>query len=165
MTTLNTIYRSRKFFLCVHQASKGMVGFEKAEERFTKFTYFQYGSGKLHILEGENFKSYDCEGIKKLYNLSEYINMNVVCQATENSRFISFNPWRKDENWNGRMIDSSEKIIKSEYDYSCIVCFEDKLSINNQEVSELSYVDLRKGIEYNIQIPENCYAAIFELCS
>lgn len=168
MTTLNTIYKSRKFFLCVHQCKDNLIGFEPSKERLTHFTFLSYGHGKFHFF----YENYDDEmqtveknDEKQLYDLREYIDCNVVARSKSNSKIISFNSWRKTDRWEGRLINYNEKTIQSNYNYSCLVCFEGKCSVNNKELRELDVADLVKGREYNISLEENCYIGLFELTS
>ena len=79
-----------------------------------------------------------------------------------NTKVISFNPWRKAEEWSGRLI--TENMVKSEYDYSCVVCFEGTCTINGKQIDEMQYANLKKDKEYSVEIPEDCYVGLFELC-
>jgi len=168
MTTLNTIYRSRKFFLCVHQCKDNLIGYESSKERLTHFTFLSYGHGKFYFF----YENYDDEmqlveenEEKQLYDLRKYINCNVVARSKSNSKIISFNSWRKTDQWNARLINKEEKTIKSNHDYSCLVCFEGNCTINNKELNEFDVADLVKDKEYNISLKENCYIGLFELVS
>lgn len=162
--TNNKTLRSKKFFLCIHQATEKMIGFESAEERFTKFTFFAYGKGKFHAFYDDEVKSFVSGKPKTLLDLREYQNCSVVCQAEESTKFISFNPWKKEDLWKARLIDKGEKSIESSYDYSCIICFEGNCKINGKDFKELDVADLKKNVEYSVDIQDNCFLGFFELC-
>jgi hypothetical protein len=162
--SLNTTYRSKKFFLCIHQAPKGCIGFEKSEERFTQFTYLEYGYGRFYVIKDGNVIQKEGGGSGILFNLKDYVNSHVVCESLENSKFISFNPWRKDGNWTARLIEKNERIISSNASYSCIVCLRGSCIVNGNNFAQYDYSDLKQNVEYSIDILENSDVGLFELC-
>lgn len=165
MTTLNTTHRARKFFLCVHQTSSDSIGFEKVEDRFTQFTYLCYGHGKFHFFFDDDIVTVDGQTPRKLYDLRKYVNCNVVIQTKMNSRIISFNPWRKNQEWVGRLLDKNEKIIKTDKEYACIVCFEGNPIINGKEFKELDFADIVKNNQYTVEMEDDANIGFFELVS
>lgn len=163
MTSFNRTYRAPKFFLCTHTTPDKTIGFEKSEDRFTQFTYLAYGHGKFHFFYEDKIKTIDGMDIKKLYDLRQYINCNVVSETKMDSKIISFNSWRKNETWNGRLIDKDEKIILTNNTYTCVVCFEGETIINGHKLKELDFADLLMNKKYEIEILDNSYVALFEL--
>lgn len=162
MTTFNRTYRSPKFFLCVHHTEEAEVGFEPAEERFSHFSFICRGGGRFHALENGRFISHDSMEPKKLFPVGRYINCNVVGESDENTRVISFNSWKKTDKWEGKLLESGS--VSSDKAYSCIVCLEGSCTVNGKEIGELDYADLVQGKEYPIEVHENSYVGLFELC-
>ena len=118
MITFNRTYRSPKFFLCAHHATVDYIGFEPAHERFSQFTFLSYGEGKFYAFDGKGVEEFDSNSPKTLFDVRKHLNYDVVAQSKANTKVISFNPWRKEEEWSGRLI--TENMVKSEYDYSCV---------------------------------------------
>ena len=58
----------------------------------------------------------------------------------------------------------SELTISSSKSYSCVLCFEGTCNINGKDIEELNYANLIQGKEYPINIPQDSYVALFELC-
>lgn len=164
-TTLNKTYRSKKFFLCVHQTPDKEIGFEKCDERFTQFTYLSYGYGKFHFFYDDKIETIDGKITKHLYDLRQYVNCSVVAETKMDSKIISFNPWRKEEYWEGRLIDKSEKVITTDNDYACVICFEGNCMVNRKTFKELDFADIIKNKEYKVEIPDSTYIGLFELVS
>ncbi len=162
MTTFNRTYRSPKFFLCVHHATGDYIGFEPSHERFSQFTFLSYGEGKFYAFDGEGVEEFKSNVPKTLFDVRKHLNYDVVGQSKANTKVISFNPWRKEEEWNGRLITGG--MIQSEWEYSCIVCFEGTCTINGKQIDEMQYANLKKDKEYPVEIPEGCYVGLFELC-
>ena len=44
-------------------------------------------------------------GGEELLDLREHKTPSIVIRSTSDYKFISFNPWRKEINWSGRLID------------------------------------------------------------
>jgi hypothetical protein len=162
MTTFNRTYRSPKFFMCVHHTEEAHIGFEPAEERFSHFSFICRGGGKFHALVNGKFESHDSMEVKKLFPVGKYINCNVVGETNKNTRAISFNSWNKNDKWEGRLLESG--IVSSNKRYACIVCLEGSCTVNGKEIVEMQYADLKIEKEYPIEIHENSYVALFELC-
>ena len=162
MTTFNRTYRSPKFFLCTHVSEEDHIHFESMEERFSHFTFICYGKGKGYAFDGDDMEIVDSGEPKTLMNVSKHINYSVVGQAKANTKIISFNSWKKDDRWDGRLIN--ENVVKSDKDYSCLVCLEGSVIVNGKEINEMQYANLVKGKEYSINILENSYVGLFELC-
>lgn len=162
MTTFNRTYRSPKFFMCVHHTEEAHVGFEPAEERFSHFSFICKGSGRFHALVDGEFISHTSIGTKKLFPVGKYINCNVVGETDENTRAISFNSWNKNDKWEGRLLESGT--VSSDKKYACIVCLEGSCLVNGKEIAEMEYADLKLDKEYPIEIKEDSYVALFELC-
>ena len=78
------------------------------------------------------------------------------------TKCISFNIWDKNQNWNGKMLETGK--IKSDKEYSCIIAFEGSCTVNGKEIMEMDYADLKKSKEYDIIVPEDSSIAFFELC-
>ena len=85
----------------------------------------------------------------------------VVIKAKGNYRIISFNSWRQDEIWQGRLLDKNEVEISSKHLYSTLVCFKGTLKINDKEVPEMTYVELKQNKIYNID-SSNSFVGLFE---
>ena len=162
MTTFNRTYRSPKFFLCTHVTEEDYLGFEPVKERFSHFTFLCYGIGKVYAFNGDDVEVIDSGEPKTLMDVSKHINYSVVGQAKANTKIISFNSWKKDDRWDGRLIN--ENVVKSDRDYSCLVCLEGSVIVNGKEINEMQYANLLKGKEYPINILENSYVGLFELC-
>ena len=162
MTTFNRTYRSPKFFLCTHVTEEDYLGFESSENRFSYFTFLCYGKGKVYAFDGDDVEIIDSTKPKTLINVSRIINYSVVGQAKANTKIISFNSWKKDNKWDGRLIN--ENMVRSDRDYACLVCLEGSVIVNGNEINEMQYANLVKGKEYPINIPKNSYVGLFELC-
>ena len=96
-----------------------------------------------------------------LLDLRKFIDSSVVGQATENYRIISFNSWKKNQVWKGRLLGQNETQISSQHSYSTLVCFQGTFKINGKEVPELSYVELKQNKIYNIDSSDS-FVGIFE---
>ena len=150
MTTYNRHYRSKKFFICVHSGEKNTIGFEHESNR----TYYAFDNeGNISTVKGN--------GKEELLDLREHKNSSVVIRSTSDYKFISFNPWRKEIKWDGRLIDKSETQIKSTRSYSCLIAFKNSFKINNIEIPEMSCVDLDTDREYEIEIGDS-FVGFFE---
>jgi hypothetical protein len=101
-------------------------------------------------------------GPKKLFSVKEYINCNVVGELNENTRIIFFNSWNKNDNWEGRLIETGT--VSSTQKYAAIVCLEGSCTIDGKEIRELEYADLNPNKEYSVNISEDSYVGLFELC-
>ena len=44
------------------------------------------------------------------------------------------------------------------------MCIRDSCNINGKDIKELNYANLIQGKEYPINIPQDSYVALFELC-
>tara|TARA_B100001093_G_scaffold276092_1_gene263860 strand:+ start:4875 stop:5366 length:492 start_codon:yes stop_codon:yes gene_type:complete len=163
MSTFNRTYRSSKFFLCIHTTDEYHIALEKAENRFTHFSFICWGAGKLHIMKEGKFETIESMGIKNLFDVSDIINCNVVGETYEKTKAISFNSWKKNDKWNGRILKTGK--IKSDKHYSCVIAFEGSCKINGKEINEMDYADLKQSKEYDIIVPDNSSIAFFELCS
>jgi len=163
VNTFNRTYRAPKFFLCTHTTSGPAVGFEPAEERFTHFIFLCRGGGRLHALIDGKFETFESFEPKKLFDLRPGINYNIVGEVDAHSRNISFNSWKKDDKWEGRLL--TDGTVTSSKNYSCLVCLEGSCIVNGKEIKELEYADLVKDKEYPITIGEDSYVALFELCN
>jgi len=162
MTTFNRTYRSPKFFLCVHHTEEAHVGFEPAQERFSHFSFICRGSGRFHALVDGEFVSHTSMGVKELFPVGKYINCNVVGESDENTRAISFNSWNKNDKWEGRLIETGT--VSSTQRYAAIVCLEGSCTVDGKEIQELEYANLKPNKEYSINISEDSYVGLFELC-
>ena len=162
MTTFNRTYRSPKFFLCTHVSEEDHIHFESMEERFSHFTFICYGKGKGYAFDGDDMEIVDSGQPKTLMDVGKYINCSMVGQSKANTKIISFNSWKKDDIWDGRLV--TENVVKSDKDYACLVCFEGSVIVNGKEINEMQYANLIKGKEYPINISENSYVGLFELC-
>ena len=163
MSTFNRTYRAPKFFLCVHTTAEYHIELEKAENRHTHYCTVMRGEGTLHVQRDGKFERINLpvDGKKKLVDVSDSINCNVVGESFENTKFICFNSWKKTNKWNAKMLDTGT--IKSEKEYSCIIAFEGSCSINGKNINEMEYADLKKSKEYDIIISDNSSIAFFEL--
>ena len=160
--TFHTTYRSPKFFICVHVTHHSELQFESAVNRHTFYTYVVHGKGIYCCFDGKNAETFEFLEEKKLFDLRKYTKSSIVGTNYIDSEIISFNPWRKNENWDGKLLDKDIKTVKSDKDYACLVCFEGNFNINGKEVPKLSYVNLIKGKEYPIEIRDS-YVGMFEL--
>ena len=93
MTTFNRTYRTPKFFLCVHTTAEYHIELEKAENRHTHYCTVMRGEGTLHVQRDGKFERINLpvDGKKKLVDVSDSINCNVVGESFENTKFICFN--------------------------------------------------------------------------
>ena len=164
MTTFNRTYRAPKFFLCVHHTEEEHVVFEPAEERFSHFSFISRGGGRLHALVDGKFDSNTSMsvGVKKLFTVKQFINCNVVGELNENTRIIFFNSWHKNDNWEGRLIETGT--VSSIQKYAAIVCLEGSCTIDGKEIRELEYANLKPNKEYSVKLSEDSYVGLFELC-
>ena len=161
MTTFNRIYRAPKFHLCVHTGNEDHIGFEASEHRRTQYTFVSYGTGTYHAFTGDDHDVISNNGEEELLDLRKYIGSSVVIKAKGNYRIISFNSWRQNEIWQGRLLDQNEVEISSKHLYSTLVCFKGTLKINDKEVPEMTYVELKQNKIYNIDSSSSC-VGLFE---
>jgi len=162
MTTYNRHYRSKKFFLCVHTGEKNTIGFEHASNRHTHFCFVDHGTGTYYVFDdNDNFTVVKGSGKEELLDLREYKNSSVVIRSKSDYKSISFNPWRKEHDWNGRLIDKNETKIKGTRFYSCLIALKNSFRIDGVEIPEMSCVDLDADREYEIEIG-NSFVGFFE---
>tara|TARA_R100000388_G_scaffold91810_1_gene74155 strand:+ start:579 stop:1073 length:495 start_codon:yes stop_codon:yes gene_type:complete len=164
MNTFNRTYRSPKFFLCAYHCAKGSITTEPVEECLSQFTFVYYGKGTSYNVDGDEVIVNNIIGDRSLIDVRKYIDYTSFGIYHEDTRIISFNSWKKTDKWEGRLIDRSESTISSNKSYSCIVCFEGTCSINDKDIGELNYANLIQGKEYPINIPQDSYVVLFELC-
>lgn len=162
MTTYNRHYRSKKFFLCVHTGEKGTIGFEHKDNRLSIFSFVHHGSGVYHAFNDDGeISTIRGNGENNLIDLRQHKYSSVVMHASSDYKFISFNPWRKESNWNARLVDKKETQIKSTRLYSCLIALKNSFKINGIEIPEMSCVDLDLDREYEIEIG-NGFVGFFE---
>ena len=164
MNTFNRHYRSPKFFLCSYHCAKGSTTTEHVGECLSQFGFLYYGSGTCYNTNGNEVFVNNLKGDKSLIDVRKYINFTNFGIYHEDTRVISFNSWKKTDKWEGRLIDRSELTISSSKNYSCVLCFEGNCNINGKDIGELNYADLIRGKEYPINIPQDSYVGLFELC-
>lgn len=160
--TNHKLIKARKFALCIHQASKDMIDIERSEHRFSYYTYLEYGNALFYVLDGLNPFCIAMDSPKTLYDLKQYVNNDIVGKALENTRAISFNPYRLNEKWDGKLIKTSGEIF-SDKSYSAIISLEGDFTIDGHKFSQYDYAELTQNKKYNIEIPEGSYAGLFEL--
>ena len=161
MTTFNRTYRTPKFFLCIHTTDEYHIQLEKSKNRFCHYSFLIKGGGTLHVLKDGNFEANLPIGIKKLIDVSKTINCNVVGETFQNTKLISFNSWKKTNEWNGKMLSTG--IVKSKKNYSCVIVFEGSCKLNGRDIKEMEYADLKQSKEYDIIVSDNSSVAFFEL--
>ncbi len=162
MTTFNRTYRSPKFHLCVHTTNDYHIGYDPAEERYSHYSFLSCGGGRYHALVNGKFETHEVTEPKQLLYVGNYMNSHMVGECFQNTRIITFNSWRKNEKWDGRLIDSGK--ISSSNSYSCLICYEGSCEVNGKIISELEYADLEKDKEYTVAVRQDSYVALFELC-
>ena len=162
MTTFNRTYRAPKFHLCVHTTDDYHVGYDPAENRYSHYSFLSHGGGRYHALVDGKFETHETTEPKQLIYVGNYMNSHMVGECFENTRIITFNSWRKNEKWEGRLIDSG-KIISSN-SYSSLICFEGSCEVNGKTIGELEYADLEENKEYTITVNQDSYVGLFELC-
>ena len=133
MTTFNRTYRAPKFHLCVHTTDDYHVGYDPAENRYSHYSFLSHGGGRYHALVDGKFETHETTEPKQLIYVGNYMNSHMVGECFENTRIITFNSWRKNEKWEGRLIDSG-KIISSN-SYSSLICFEGSCEVNGKTIS------------------------------
>ena len=65
------------------------------------------------------------------------------------------------KHWQGRLLDQNEVEISSKHLYSTLVCFKGTLKINDKEVQEMTYVELKQNKIYNIDSSDS-FVGLFE---
>ena len=63
--------------------------------------------------------------------------------------------------YRGRLLYQNEVEISSKHLYSTLVCFKGTLKINDKEVPEMTYVELKQNKIYNID-SSNSFVGLFE---
>lgn len=145
------------FTLCVNIGEKGYVLAEHPDERYTIFYYALYGSGKI----GKIFESdYILIESKKLTDVREYINSEVIFHAHEDFCLIGFNTMDKNTNWNPKILDKNIKIVKEDRK-SILICLDGNMIVNDKKFKRYNYASLVVGKEYNIEIDQDSMAVIF----
>ena len=119
------------------------------------------GTGTYHAFTGDDHDVITNNGEEELLDLRKYIGSSVVIKAKGNYRIISFNSWRQNEIWQGRLLDQNEVEISSKHLYSTLVCFKGTLKINDKEVPEMTYVELKQNKIYNIDSSDS-FVGLFE---
>ena len=164
MSTFNRTYRTPKFFLCVHTTDEHHIELEKADNRFPHYSIVLRGGGTFYVLRDGNFNPdyvFTPDNLKKLVDVSDSINNNVGGETFENTKLISFNSWRKTNQWNAKLLDTGT--IKSNQEYSCVIVLQGSCNLNGKDINEMEYADLKKSKEYDIIVRDNSSIAIFEL--
>ena len=115
MTTFNRTYRAPKFHLCVHTTDDYHVGYDPAENRYSHYSFLSHGGGRYHALVDGKFETHETTEPKQLIYVGNYMNSHMVGECFENTRIITFNSWRKNEKWEGRLIDSGKIISSNSY--------------------------------------------------
>ena len=164
MNIFNRTYRSPKFYLCATHCPKGSTSSELADNCFSQFTFVYYGKGTSYNVDGDEVIINSMIGDRSFLDIRKYINHTSFGIYHEDTRVVAFNSWTKNEKWEGRIIDRNESIISSDKSYSCIVCFEGSCNVNGKDIGELNYANLKQGKEYPINIPQDSYVVLFELC-
>ena len=164
MSTFNRIYRAPKFHLCVHTTDEYHIVLEKVENRFSHYSIVLKGSGTLYVLRDGNFNPdyvFKTDNLKKLVDVSDSINNNIVGETFENTKIISFNSWKKTDQWNAKLLDTGT--IKSNHEYSCVIALQGSCNLNGKDVKEMEYADLKQSKEYDVIVKDNSLIGFFEL--
>jgi hypothetical protein len=145
------------FTLCVNIGEKGYVLAEHPNERYTIFYYGLYGSGKF----GKIFESdYILIGSKKLVDVRDYVNSEVIFQSHEDFCLIGFNTMDKNIHWNAKMLNENIKIIKEDKK-SILICLDGNMIVNDKKFKRYNYASLVSGKEYSLDLNQNSVAVIF----
>ena len=145
------------FTLCVNIGEKGYVLAEHPDERYTIFYYALYGSGKIgKIFESDSILI----ETKKLTDVREYINSEVIFHAHEDFCLIGFNTMDKNINWNPKILDKNIKIVKEDKK-SILICLDGSMIVNDKKFKRYNYASLVVDEEYNIEIDQDSMAVIF----
>jgi len=146
-----------EFTLCVNIGEKGYVLAEHPNERYTIFYYGLYGSGKF----GKIFKSdHILIESKKLVDVQEYVNSEVVFQAHEDFCLIGFNTMDKNIRWDAKILNTDTKIVK-ESKKSILICLNGDMVVNGKKFKRYHYASLVIGNEYNLDLNENSVVVVF----
>ena len=145
------------FTLCVNIGENGYVLAEHPNERYTIFYYALYGSGKF----GKIFESeYILIESKKLVDVQDYVNSEVIFHAHEDFCLIGFNTMNKNIHWNARILDKNTKVVK-ENKKSILICLDGSMIVNDKKFKRYNYASLVVGKEYDIEIDQDSTAVIF----
>jgi hypothetical protein len=145
------------FTLCVNIGEKGYVLAEHPNERYTLFHYASYGSGKI----GKIFESdYTLIESKKLVDVRDYVNSEVVFQAHEDFCLIGFNTMDKNIHWDAKVLNVDTKIIK-ENKNSILICLDGDMIVNDKKFKRYHYTTLNSEEEYYLEMNQNTAAIIF----
>ena len=145
------------FTLCVNIGENGYVLAEHPNERYTIFYYALYGSGKFgKIFESEHILIES----KKLVDVRDYVNSEVIFQAHEDFCLIGFNTMNKNIHWNARILDKNTKAVK-ENKKSILICLDGSMIVNDNKFKRYNYASLVVGKEYDIEIDQDSTAVIF----
>ena len=109
--TFHTTYSSPKFVICVHVTHHSEIQFESAVNRHTFYTYVVHGKGIYCCFDGKNAETFEFLEEKKLFDLRKYTKSSIVGTNYIDSEIISFNPWRKNENWDRKLLDIDIKSV------------------------------------------------------
>ena len=82
-------------------------------------------------------------------------------ETFENTRLISFNSWKKTDQWNAKLLDTGT--IKSNQEYSCVIVLQGSCNLNGKDVKEMEYADLKQSKEYDVIVKDNSLICFFEL--
>ena len=140
---------------------KNTIGFEHGSNRHTQFCFVHHGTGTYYAFDDNDNISVKGSGKEELVDLREHKYSSVVIHASADYKFISFNPWRRENNWTGRLVDEKETRIKSTRFYSCLIALKNSFKINDIEIPEMSCVDLDMNREYEIEIGDS-FVGFFE---
>jgi hypothetical protein len=139
------------FSICVNIGDSGYVLAEHPNERYTSFYYPVYGKGKFSEIFKNKYLSLE---ERKLYDVQEYLNYNVIFQAQEDFHLIGFNTNDKNIKWEAKLLDNNITEFSVGNQKSYLLCLDGKVTINNKKFKTYDYTNLNDNKRYKISFDD-----------
>ena len=97
---------------------------------------------------------YPCHMIQMCTEFFDILKGQILCD-------LHFLCVHINEIWQGRLLDQNEVEIFSKHLYSTLVCFKGTFKINDKEVPEMTYLELKQNKIYNIDSSDS-FVGLFE---
>lgn len=165
MTTCRRFYREGEHFsLCVNIGEKDYVLAEHPVNTNTIFYYVIKGSGKLGKMFSEEsltVKAGDFVDVRD--TLHDYRTFH----SMEDFHLVGFNTLDKNQNWEGRLIESHEskldlKLVRDLRRPTFLVCLNGKPIVNSKIMKRYEFAQLDIFREYSVELGEGVLGLFYK---